>query len=70
VPPGCSVFDPFDPFILTELDLQNYSGPHSNLKFELGPFEREVNVHILGIVKKAENQTRRLDTEFSQRKSK
>ena len=53
-PPGCSVVDPFDPFILTELDLQNYSGPHSNLKFELGPFEREVNVHILGIVKKAE----------------
>ncbi len=54
MPPGCSGVEPFDSFILTELDLQGYSGPHSNLKFALGPFEREVDVRILGTVEKVE----------------
>jgi hypothetical protein len=60
MPVGCSVDDSgqYDPLILTELDLQNYFGPHSNLEFELGPFEREVDVHIVGTV----SETRKSDS--------
>jgi hypothetical protein len=55
LPLGCANSD-FDPFITTELDLHRYAGPNSNLKFALGPFEREVDVRILGTVKKAEKR--------------
>jgi hypothetical protein len=42
--------DTYDPFITIELDLDGYSGPNSNLKFNLGPFEREVDVRVVGMV--------------------
>ena len=47
---------PYDPFINTELDLQNYIGPNQNLKDVLGPFKREVDVRIVGTLKRSEKQ--------------
>ncbi len=44
----------YDPFIITELDLRDYHGPHSNLKSHLGSFEYEVDVSVIGTVQKVE----------------